>query len=155
MREEKGLRSENIFFKLVSLSPLAHSLFVVLLLQWNFKRMLSRAKQRAEMHVLYLWALSLVSRGRNLREIMLVRAAHKIFCLMYFYGRRNAKLIRVDIFINQMAKEVVHLRIVCDAAASAKGLLDYSICDVSRSLSGCMCTWLLAYAGLHSKFLWP
>jgi hypothetical protein len=87
------------------------------------------AKQREQMHTRESAALSLLfdESERDLREIMLARAAHKIFCLMYFYGRRNAKLIRVDIFINQMAKEVVHLRIVCDAAASAKGLLDYSM----------------------------
>lgn len=116
------------------------------------KNALSRKTESRDARI-HVSALALVS--RDLREIILVRAAHKIFCLMYFYGRRNAKLIRVDIFINQMAKEVVHLRIVCDAAASAKGLLDYSICDVSLALWLYVYTWLLAYAGLHSKFLWP
>jgi hypothetical protein len=84
-------------------------------------------RERADAHPRERGPLSLLFDERDLREIMLARAAHEIFCLMYFYGRRNAKLIRVDIFINQMAKEVVHLRIVCDAAASAKGLLDYSM----------------------------
>lgn len=145
MRRGKILRWKHIFSNWclsgLSRSPLAqHTHFLCTPAMKFSKNALVSAQNREQMHTRESAALSFDESERDLREIMLTRAAHKIFCLMYFYGRRNAKLIRVDIFINQMAKEVVHLRIVCDAAASAKGLLDYSMWCLSHSIS--LAGWL-------------